>query len=117
MNEMVKIQESETEQIEKALEAMKHPDVNVDNTPNLVVVNKYSSDPNITKHPYVFVEASRLEFRCTVVYQRDKGRITPLTNKEIQAQIGAIKEILEPQYINVEFDEDVIKDLQDEITR
>lgn len=82
-----------------------------------IVVNKYSSDPNINKHPYVFVKASRLEFRCTVVYLRDKGRITPLTNEEIQAQIGAIKEALEPQYISVEFDKNVIEDLQDEITK
>lgn len=120
MDEMVKIQQSETEQMEKALEAIKHPNVCVNNTPTLMVVNKYSSDPNITKHPaVVHVKVTPTIFECQAIYVRDeyKKEITPITFEKIQAQIRAIKEILKPGSISVEFDKDVARYIQDETTR
>ena len=119
MNETIAIlQESETEQIKKSLEAIKHPNIAVD-IPNIVVVNKYSSDPNIDKHPLVHVKVTPSRFECQVIYVRDRYKrdLSPITFEKIQTQIRAIKEMLEPDSISVEFDEDVRRYIQDETAR
>lgn len=107
------------ELIKKALETTKHPDIDVDNTSTLVVANKYSSDPDVDKHPTVHVKVTPTRFECQAIYVRDRYKrdLTPITFEKIQAQIRAIKEILTPGSISVEFDEDVTRFIQDETTR
>lgn len=104
------------ELIKKALETTKHSDVDVNNPSTLVAANS----PNVTKYPaVVHVKVTPTTFECQAIYVRDeyKKEVSPITFEKIQAQIRAIKEILKPGSITVEFDKDVTRYIQDETTR